>query len=190
MYSTQGVYQYTHGGGLKIEDHFYSDEVLSGMEASFDETNARSLSEFYIGDRTKSQLAGYKGESTEAGFVLIPNSDRQLDVYDVSHMGERESSYFTISPEAIKSVFGPFYSDVVGTGHSHRHNSIPTMAHGDFSGRLCATFRKSYWLFRTTFGCHRRQKESVFMKQFSLVALLVGRATHPNRKLIILNINS
>lgn len=126
IYNTNGQYQFTINDNMPNEDHFMTQNNINDLnsqccsDANQEGEYARSISKFYIGSDTRSQLQSITSLSNrlskEQGFVLTIGSDRQLDVTNISNFADVSGSQvqdmnFAIEKSGIKGI--------VGVGHTH-----------------------------------------------------------------------
>ena len=134
IYNTIGAYQFTINDNLPNEDHFLPDQKikqLCKMGCASDNEEAslfRANSDFFIGSNTRSQLSSIQSNHPgEAGFLLYPGVDRELQVHDITNLGESTANQFRVDIDDIKISSNPsFYNLIVGGGHTHLGDSSPS----------------------------------------------------------------
>ena len=131
VYNNVGELQYQVGESKDYEDHFYSNEVLKNLnkmtfESESDkETTYRMASDYFIGPQTRKELKNMRDNKIERGFVVAPGPDRQLHVFETSHLTkDRNARKFEPDLAAYAGLVN--YKRLVGTGHTHTDNQGPS----------------------------------------------------------------
>lgn len=127
VYNLNGAHQYTLNDDLPNKDHFINQTLADAIGTSKSKDLKKSalirgMSDYYMGENTRSQIEGITStsdtEGKERAFALVkPRDGKELQAIDITGGASRKGNMIDMgvamtSPE-IKGL------DVVGTGHTH-----------------------------------------------------------------------